>query len=689
MKLSKEYFISRDLSWLDFNSRVLEEATDRINPVLERLKFIAIFANNLDEFFMVRVAGLKHVRSGDTSVGSAQLTAGEHLAEIRRKVSGLVEKQYACLNSEILPDLKKANTIILRWAELSDAEKLELGKYFQNQIFPALTPIAVDSSHPFPIINSGAIELAVKLKQPNSNKIVQSFVEVPGVLPRFIPVSSALYKDAKTYILLEDLIIENIGYLYAKCEILEVMQFRITRDMDLMMDEDGISDLLVHIQEKLLHTKKRNVIRLELIRGGNTVFEEWLMKKLEIDGTEKYYVPGPLHPGNFFELVSKESRPGLTEDPWPPLPVNGIDENKPVLDSVKKEGMIPVFLPFQKFDPIVRLLEEAAEDPSVLAIKQTLYRVSGDSPVVRALQKAAENGKQVTVIVELKARFDENNNILRARRLEESGAHVIYGISGLKIHCKSLLIIRKEEGVIRRYLHLSTGNYNEKTARVYTDIGILTSDPELCSDVSALFNVMTGYAAAPERWNKISVAPYDLKEKFISLIDREIRLSDKHNPGHLIAKMNSLVDQDIIEHLYGAACAGVKVDLIVRGICCLKPGIKTDNINVTSIVDRFLEHSRIYYFGNGGNPEYYLSSADMMPRNLYKRIEVFFPVENASTCRSLKKILDLQLADSRKGRKLDGNGVYSATAQLENRNIASRSQKRIYDFFKETTRAGK
>ena len=683
MELSKEYFISRDLSWLDFNSRVLEEATDKINPVLERLKFIAIFANNLDEFFMVRVAGLKHVKSGDISVGSAQLTADEHLAEIRRKVSDLVDRQYSCLNNEILPDLKKANTVILKWAELSDAEKLELGKYFQNQIFPALTPIAVDSSHPFPIINSGAIELAVRLKQADSNKIVQSFVEVPGVLPRFIPVSSSLYKDAKAYVLLEDLIVANIGLLYAKCDILEVMQFRITRDMDLTMDEDGVSDLLVHIQEKLLHRKKRNVIRLELIRGGNAVFEEWLMKKLEIDGTGKYYVAGPLHLANFFELVSKESRPEITEEPWPPLPVNGIDENKPVFDSIKKEGVIPVFLPFQKFDPIVRLLEEAAEDPAVLAIKQTLYRVSGDSPIVRALQKAAENGKQVTVIVELKARFDENNNILRARKLEESGAHVIYGISGLKIHCKSLLIIRKEEGVIRRYLHLSTGNYNEKTARVYTDIGILTSDPELCSDISALFNVMTGYAAAPERWNKISVAPYDLKEKFISLIAREIRLSDKHNPGHIIAKMNSLVDQDVIERLYEAACAGVKVDLIVRGICCLKPGIRTDNIRVTSIVDRYLEHSRIYYFANSGSPEFYLSSADMMPRNLYKRIEVFFPVENAPTCRILKKILDLQLADSRKGRCLDSTGIYSSTAQLENKNIASRSQKKTYDFFRE------
>ncbi|MFA6292643.1 MAG: polyphosphate kinase 1, partial [Victivallales bacterium] len=449
MELSKEYFISRDLSWLDFNARVLEEATDKINPVLERLKFIAIFANNLDEFFMVRVAGLKHVKSGDISVGSAQLTADEHLNEIRKKASELVERQYACLNNEILPDLKKANTVILKWAELSDAEKLELGKYFQSQIFPALTPIAVDSSHPFPIINSGAIELAVKLKQPDSNKIVQSFVEVPGVLPRFIPVSCSLYKDAKAYILLEDLIIANIGLLYAKCDIMEVMQFRITRDMDLTIDEEGISDLLVHIQEKLLHRKKRNVIRLELIRGCNAVFEEWLMKKLEIDVTEKYYVSGPLHLANFFELVSKESRPEITEETWPPLPVNGIDESKPVFDSIKKEGLIPIFLPFQKFDPIIRLLEEAAEDPTVLAIKQTLYRVSGDSPIVRALQKAAENGKQVTVIVELKARFDENNNILRARKLEESGAHVIYGISGLKIHCKSLLIIRKEEGVIR------------------------------------------------------------------------------------------------------------------------------------------------------------------------------------------------------------------------------------------------
>ncbi|HBC85842.1 MAG TPA: polyphosphate kinase 1 [Lentisphaeria bacterium] len=683
MKITNEHLISRDLSWLDFNSRVLEEAEDKMNPVIERLKFIAIFANNLDEFFMVRVAGLRQLKPDAVSSDSAGLAAKEQLEGIRKKVTSLVEKQYSCLNNDILPELKKANTIILKWTELSDDEKGNLRKYFQNQIFPALTPIAVDSSHPFPIINSGAIELAVRLKESGSNRTVQSFVEVPLVLPRFIPVASAQYKDARCYILLEDLIIENIGLLFAKCEILEVMQFRITRDMDLTVDEDGISDLLVHIQEKLLHRKKRNVIRIELIqKKENIAFEEWLMKKLELDENTRYYVPGPLHPANFFELVAKEARPGLTEEEWAPLPVNGIDEKKTIFESMKKEGLIPIFLPFQKFDPIVRLLEEAAEDPSVLAIKQTLYRVSGDSPIVKALQKAAENGKQVTVIVELKARFDENNNILRARKLEESGAHVIYGISGLKIHCKSLLIIRKEAGTIRRYLHLSTGNYNEKTARIYTDIGILTTDPELCSDISALFNVMTGYAAAPERWSKIAVAPYDLREKFITLIDREIRLSDKHNPGRIIVKINSLVDNSIIEKLYEAAYAGVKIDLIVRGICSLKPGIKTENINVVSIVDRFLEHSRIYYFGNGGNSEYYLSSADWMPRNLYKRIEVLFPVEHPGTCKILKKILDLELGDARKGRIMGKDGIYSATAPLGNKNTSSRSQKKIYDYFR-------
>ncbi len=682
MKLTNEQLISRDLSWLDFNSRVLEEAEDKINPVLERLKFVAIFANNLDEFFMLRVAGLRQLKPDTVSSDSAGMSAKEQLLEIRRKVITLLEKQYSLLNNDILPELQKANTIILKWADLSDDDKKILSRYFQNQIFPALTPIAVDSSHPFPIINSGAIELAVRLKEPGSNRIVQSFVEVPQVLPRFIPVASAQHKDARAYILLEDLIMENIGLLFAKCEITEVMQFRITRDMDWSVDEEGISDLLVHIQEKLLHRKKRNIVRIELFqKKENASFEEWLMKKLELDENARYYVPNMLHTANFFELVAKESRDEITEKEWRPLPVGAIDEKKSVFDSVKKEGLIPIFLPFQKFDPIIRLLEEAAEDPSVLAIKQTLYRVSGDSPIVRALQKAAENGKQVTVIVELKARFDENNNILRARKLEESGAHVIYGVSGLKIHSKSLLIIRKEEGTIRRYLHLSTGNYNEKTARIYTDIGVLTTDPELCSDISALFNVMTGYAAAPERWNKIAAAPYDLKEKFISLIERETRLSDKHNPGRIIAKMNSLVDISIIEKLYDAAYAGVKIDLIVRGICCMKPGIKTDNINIVSIVDRFLEHSRIYYFGNGGNPEYYLSSADWMPRNLYKRIEVMFPVENTGTCKILKKILDLELADSRKGRALGKDGTYSATAPLGNKNIASRSQKKIYDYF--------
>lgn len=679
-EITEKHYINRELSWLDFNARVLDEAGDKSNPVLERLKFIAIFSNNLDEFFMVRIAGLKKLDTGASGGDPSGMPAETQLRKIRQKLIPLLKREHRCLNNEILPELRKHGIVILRRDEFGETEKRVIKNIFDRQIYPALTPVAVDPSHPFPVINSGAIEIAVRMRHHDSNKPVQAFVEVPAVLPRFIPIKSPLFKDSKVYIPLEDIIMENIASLFVKCEILEVLPFRITRDMDFTVDEDEVADLISYIEKKLLRRRSREPMRLEVLKGFSRTLEKWLMRRFNLNANSKYTVDGPLHPANFFQIVADESHPEITEPEWIPVENPLIKDNESIFNAIKREGSIPLFLPFQSFDPVVRLIEEAADDPNVLAIKQTLYRVSGDSPVVHALQHAAENGKQVTVILELKARFDEYINIQWARKLEESGAHVVYGLAGLKIHAKALLIVRKEEGAIRRYLHLSTGNYNDKTARVYIDIGMFLSDEEICSDVSALFNIMTGYSAKPDQWNKISIAPFDLKEKFISLIDREARLSTKHNPGRIIAKMNSLVHTDVIESLYRAAHAGVKIDLIVRGICCMRPGMETDNINIISIVDRYLEHSRIYYFQNGGNPEFYLSSADWMPRNLHHRIEILFPVEETSTCKLLWEILKFQLNDKRKARKLLTSGKYTRT--LSGKNTDTRSQWKTYQLFK-------
>ncbi len=681
---NKDFLINRDISWLDFNSRVLEEACDSRMPLLDRLKFIAIFSNNLDEFFMVRVAGLKQqFDEGDKGTDASGLSVPEQLRIIREKVLALKAKQYSLLNNEILPGLREKGVVVLKRSEYNDADRGELAKIFKKMIYPALTPVAIDQSHPFPVLNNCAIEIAVSLCRQNSKEIVRAIVETPSVLPRFIAIPSKRFPETnKVYAYLDDVIMEFIGELFTGCEILETVPFRITKDMDFIIDEEGVADLLSHMKKELLQRRTRHALRAEFIKGtGGASIENWLMEQLEVANDAKYMLEGPLHLANFFELIAKEARDGLVEKEWKALQNNNFLDGETIFDAIKRKENIPIFLPYQSFDPTVRFLEEAAEDPNVLAIKQTLYRVSGNSPIVRALQRAAENGKQVTVIVELKARFDESNNIVWAKKLEDSGAHVIYGIPGLKIHCKALMVIRKEHSGIKRYLHLSTGNYNDKTAKVYTDVGYFTVDEDLCFDISALFNVMTGYSAPPTTWRKIATAPSNLKDKFISLIDREARLSSPHNPGRIIAKMNSLVEPDIIEHIYMAAYAGVKIDLIVRGICCLKPGIGTENIRVISIVDRFLEHTRIYYFANGANPEYYMASADWMPRNLYRRIEILFPIEDAPTKHLLSEMLKLQLNDKMKGRILLASGQYSKSDKI-GKYDALRSQKLTYELLK-------
>ena len=672
-----EIFISRELSWLDFNSRVLEEAASSDLPLLERLKFIAIFSSNLDEFFMVRVATLRHaVKHAPLERDPAGLTAAEQLKQLRWKLDKLLAWQHRLLYNDLLPALKKSGIKLVSIKELADKERKLLKNHFQKEILPVLTPLAVDPSHPFPALKNGVIELIVQLKSPAPEKReLFAFVEVPEVLDRFIEVTGK--GSARNFVLLEELIESELSELFPGCRIVASAAFRITRDMDFNIEEDS-DDLLRSVELNLLERRSREPIRLEVVKGAPGSLRNFLAREFELDSDFRYTVNGMLNLKNLFELIGKCSAPELLEKPWPPVNHPELPENESIFESIAQHNEILLSVPFQKFDPVIRMLAEAADDPAVLAIKQTLYRVSGDSPVVAMLARAAANGKQVTVVVELKARFDEGNNIIWARRLEEAGAHVIYGISGLKIHGKALLVVRREKGSIKRYVHLATGNYNDKTAKLYTDLSIFSNDETLCGEIAALFNIITGCARPGIAWERISAAPFDLRWKLFELIDRERRHVENGKPGHIIAKMNSLSDPEMIRHLYMAADAGVKIDLIVRGICCLKPGIGNKNINVISIVDRYLEHSRIYYFANGGDEEYYLSSADFMTRNLDRRIEILFPVLRAENCISLKKLLAFELNDLYKMRVLNSKGVY---IRKNTKNSAARSQQNLYNLF--------
>lgn len=675
--INKNHFFNRELSWLSFNSRVLDQAFDKENPILERIKFMAIFSNNLDEFFMVRVAGLKQQIESEIYLDDPTgMNAEEQLKAVTSKVKILVRKQYTYFKEHLIPELKNNNICLLKFDDLTKEEKERLKQYFERYIFPILTPIGFDLTHPFPVINNKSIEIAVRLKKPKKEKESFGFVEVPTSISRFIPVNHPEY--GKAFLLLEDLIIEYIDSLFTGCPVLSAFPFRITKDMDFEID-DEVADLLTHMEQTLKSSRKRSAIRLEIPKIAVGALSEWLKERLQIPEELIYEIDGPLNLAGLFEFIPLVARAGLLDKKIEPLEVPILKRYSSIFDAISEWHAIPIFHPFESFDYVVKFLNEAAGDPNVLAIKQTLYRVSGDSPIVNALQKAAENGKQVTVIVELRARFDESRNILWAKRLEMSGAHVIYGVAGLKVHCKALLIVRKEEGLIKRYAHLSTGNYNDSTAKVYTDIGIFLNDPSICTDVSSLFNVMTGYSEPPN-WNKIAVAPFNLREKFISLIDREARNSTKHKPGRIIAKMNALVDIEIIEHLYKAAEAGVRIDLLVRGICCLKPEVNTKNINIISIVDRYLEHSRIYYFENNGNAEFYMSSSDWMPRNLDRRIEIMYPIEERFNQKLLWNILNAQLNDNYNGRRLTHNGAYH---KPKSRDASTRSQITTYDILRQ------
>ena len=649
-----EYFYNRELSWLKFNLRVLKEAMVKDTPLLERLKFIAISASNLDEFFMVRVASLwSNFDSGVEKRDASGMSVHEQLVAISQAAHEQVRTQTKSLIA-LMAEMDAVKLHFRRVKDLSELGKDWLEEYYREVVFPVLTPMAVDASRPFPFLANKTLNLAVELIKADGEHSM-GLIQVPSVLDRIVEVEP---EGKRTFVFLEDIIASHCHDLFKGCHILDMVSFRVTRDSDLDLEEDDSVDLMKEVEESLRKRKRGAAVRLEIFKTNNNRIKRFLEENLDVAEMEVYEINGPLDPTCFFKFIGMKGMwPWLYEPFVPQRPLELPDDSD--LFAAIRENDILLHHPYESFDPVVKLVSDAADDPQVLAIKQTLYRVSGNSPIVAALARAAENGKQVTVLVELKARFDEENNILWARRLEKAGCHVIYGLVGLKTHAKIILIVRKEDNGIKRYLHLGTGNYNDSTAKLYTDLGLMTANDEFGSDASAFFNLLSGYSEPPV-WNKLVMAPLGLREKIYALIDNEIAMVRSGREGHIIAKMNSLIDQPVIQKLYEASAAGVHIDLIVRGICGLRTGIEgiSDNITVRSIVGRQLEHSRIFWFANGGEEQLYLSSADWMPRNLNDRVELFFPVETEEHIRRIKALLDLYLRDNVGAHMMQSNGTY-------------------------------
>lgn len=649
-----EYFYNRELSWLKFNLRVLKEAMVKDTPLLERLKFIAISASNLDEFFMVRVAGLwSNFDSGVEKRDASGMSVHEQLVAISQAAHEQVRTQTKSLIA-LMAEMDAVKLHFRRVKDLSELGKDWLEEYYREVVFPVLTPMAVDASRPFPFLANKTLNLAVELIKADGEHSM-GLIQVPSVLDRIVEVEP---EGKRTFVFLEDIIASHCHDLFKGCHILDMVSFRVTRDSDLDLEEDDSVDLMKEVEESLRKRKRGAAVRLEIFKTNNNRIKKFLEENLDVTEMEVYEINGPLDPTCFFKFIGMKGMwPWLYEPFVPQRPLELPDDSD--LFAAIRANDILLHHPYESFDPVVKLVSDAADDPQVLAIKQTLYRVSGNSPIVAALARAAENGKQVTVLVELKARFDEENNILWARRLEKAGCHVIYGLVGLKTHAKIILIVRKEDNGIKRYLHLGTGNYNDSTAKLYTDLGLMTANDEFGSDASAFFNLLSGYSEPPV-WNKLVMAPLGLREKIYALIDNEIAMVRSGRDGHIIAKMNSLIDQPVIQKLYEASAAGVHIDLIVRGICGLRTGIEgiSDNITVRSIVGRQLEHSRIFWFANGGEEQLYLSSADWMPRNLNDRVELFFPVETEEHIHRIKALLDLYLRDNVGAHMMQSNGTY-------------------------------
>ena len=651
-----QYYNNRELSWLDFNYRVLQESYDKNNPLLEKLNFISIFSSNLDEFFMVRVAGLKdQVKMGyDKPENKAQMTPQEQLDAIKIKNTDYVNTQYQRYN-ELIKELANYDIEMVKPEDLSDALIEKLEQEFKLSVLPTLTPLGIDAYHPFPKLNNKSLNIFVDIDTEDA--INSAIVQIPSLIPRFL----TLNEGTKQYVVMvEDVITYFINYLFTGYEVLNTFTFRITRNADLTIHEDGAEDLLIEIERFLKERKSGSAVRLELdCRTSEKENVEWLINQLEIEDNDIYYLDGPLDLTFLFGLVDNLSHKlkYLTYEKYTPQPPRSLGNKNIYQLSLERD--IFFHHPYESFEPIVDFIRQAADDPNTIAIKQTLYRVSKDSPIINSLKEAAENGKQVTVLVELKARFDEENNVHWARMLEDAGCHVIYGMTHLKTHSKIALVVKRINNELTSFVHLGTGNYNDKTAKLYTDMGIITTNKDIAEDAINFFNYLSGYSTKPE-YNKLIVAPYDIRDVFIDRIDKEIRSHLQHGNGKIMMKMNSLTDKTIIEKLFEASQAGVKIQLIIRGICCLKPGIPgiSENIEVVSIVGRLLEHSRIYYFHNNSEAHIYLSSADVMTRNMIKRVEILFPVEDKSIGQRLVNYMNLQLSDNQKGRYQDAQGVY-------------------------------
>ena len=677
------YYLNRELSWLQFNKRVLQEAVDDSNPLLEKLKFLAITSSNLDEFFMIRVAGLKHQTENNiTRRDIANMTPAEQIESISETCQQLVARQYVYLK-DILGMLQKEGLSFVKPEEITGEQMKWLESYFEREIFPVVTPMAVDSSHPFPFLASKSLNIAMLLERNEIDSLVDeendidiktAIVPVPSVLPRIIRLPDD-GKNSKMhyFIFLEDVLMHYAARLFIGYDLLEARAFRITRDADLYIDEEDAQDLLVEVERQLKKRQRGAAVRIEFEMGTSRFMRRFMTQEMNLAKEDMYEIDGPIDMTVFFGFCGmkgydylryKEAHP---HTPWSMIELKR--EGKTNIFDMIREKDILIHLPYESFDEsVVEFMSAAANDKNVLAIKQTLYRVSSSSPIVQALEKAVQNGKQVTVLMEVKARFDEANNILMARRLEKAGAHVIYGLVGLKTHSKCTLVVRREKDGIRRYVHIATGNYNASTAKLYTDIGLLSCNDKLGVDASAFFNLLSGYSDPPI-WDSFIVAPINLRERCLQLIDREIEFARNGEAAHMIAKMNSLLDKEIIDKLYEASQAGVKIELIVRGICVLIPGIPgvSDNITVRSIVGRFLEHSRIFWFRNGGREEIYIGSADWMPRNLNDRVELMIPISDDSLKQRIKEMILLQLADNQKAYLMQSNGTWVKNIAMEDR----------------------
>lgn len=659
-----QYYNNRELSWLAFNERVLEESEDEQNPLLERLKFLAIFSSNLDEFFMVRVAGLQdQLRAGfHKPENKSGLTPKEQLTKIAERTQALVRRQTEDWHNLVDNLLPEHNVHLLNMNDINEEQSQFIDELFNETIYPVLTPVAVDAYRPFPTLIGKTLNLIVMLEQESvdsENHEKVAIVQVPSVLERFIKVPSE--EGKAVYVLLEEVIASHIDKLFYGYSVKSTQAFRLTRNADLTIHEEGAQDLLVEIEKELKKRKWGVGSRLE-VRNGEMQDEvlEYLLEEFELEESDVFKIDGPLDLTSMFSFVKEISvgREHLLYESFIPQPPADLHSDENIFEKALQQDLF-FHHPYESFAPIVDFITEAAKDPTVLAIKQTLYRVSSTSPIIHALKQAAENGKQVTVLVELKARFDEENNVHWAKELEQAGCLVIYGMNNLKTHSKITLVVRRNQGKIERFVHLGTGNYNDATAKIYTDLGIITSNKEFGEDATNFFNYLSGYTEKP-KFRHLVVSPFDIRDEFIELIDREIELHKQYGNGFIRAKMNSLTDKDLMMKLYEASIAGVKIELIIRGICCIRPGIPgiSENIEVTSIVGRFLEHSRIYWFHHNGEHNIYLSSADMMTRNMVKRVEILFPVYSPEAKERIMNIMNLQLKDTAKARIQDSNGRY-------------------------------